>query len=58
MLLKAAVVVKAFIDHTDRNDGVDQPKVPCDVEIGCKNQGDAVTHSKDGHKLHNVFEGA
>ena len=58
MPLKTAVVVKTFVDHTHCNDGVNQPKVPCNMEKGCKDQGDAVAHSKGGHKLHNVFESA
>ena len=58
MFLKSTVVVKTFVDHADGNDGVNQPKIPCDLVIGCKNQCDAVSDCKGGHKLHNVFEGA
>ena len=58
MLLKTTVVVKTFVDHTDCNDGVNQPEIPCDLELGCEYQCDAVTHGKGSHKLHNVLEGA
>ena len=54
--LEAAVVVKPLVDHADSDDGVHQIEVPSDFEVGCKDQCDAVTDGKDGHKLGNVLE--
>lgn len=56
MLLKPAVVVKTFVDHTDCNDGVNQPNIPGDLEIGSRNQRDAMPQGESGDKFENVFE--
>ena len=56
MLLKSPVVVKALVNHADGNDGVHQIEVPSDLEVGRKNQGDAVPQCEHRDKFSDVLE--
>ena len=56
MLLKAAVVVKAFVDDAQGDDGVDQIEVPGDLEVGSEDERDAVADGEHGDELGHVFE--
>ena len=57
VLLKAAVVVEAFVDDADGDDGVDQIEVPGDLEVGRQDQRDAVPQCERCNKFGDVLEG-
>ena len=56
ILLEASVVVKAFVNDTERDHGVHQVVVPGDFVIRRKNQRDAVADGEDRNQLRHVFE--
>jgi hypothetical protein len=56
ILLKSTIVVKAFVNYADGDDGVDQIVVPSDFEKSSKNQSDAVSDGEHGDEFCNCFE--